>query len=63
MSFHEEDFGDSSLFPGITRKMKSSLGRKGLTGGKFRIEASGFQELLGFAATSNQASGLASTAT
>jgi hypothetical protein len=43
VSFHEEDFGDASLFPGITRQVKRSLGRKGLTGGKLRIETNGIQ--------------------
>jgi hypothetical protein len=43
VSFHEDDFGDASIFPEIARQTKFSLGRKGLTGGELRIETSGIQ--------------------
>ena len=41
VSFDEDGFEDKSRFPDITRTVKLSLGRKGLTGGRLRIESDG----------------------
>ena len=41
VSFDEDSFEDKSRFPDITRTIKLNLGRKGLTGGRLRIESGG----------------------
>ena len=41
VGFDEDGFADKSRFPDISRTVKPSRGRKGLTGGKLRIEQDG----------------------
>jgi hypothetical protein len=41
VSFDEDDFLDKSRFPHIQRLATKSVGRKGLTGGRLRLESDG----------------------
>jgi len=51
VSFVEDDFADTALFPHITRTPRKSLGRSGLSGGKLKVEARGLSWLAGSLAT------------